>query len=692
MGDARFNGNSQYQVLPPKGKKEIGYTRVSTVSKLLEDPNSLINWRVRQTMKGLVRRADLINMVLAHPDDSRALDRVAADALEAADASAGANSGTALHAIMHRWGDGDPVNLLEGMQMAVDLEAVKRLYATTGVTLVPGWNEHMIVHHKSKVAGTFDCLLKLPDGRVVIGDYKTTKTGSVAYAFGGWAIQLGLYANGTAYRQDPKPGEDRYPDFPAGFDPNIGMIIHVPVGEGRAEFFELDLRAGWEAAKHALWAREWRTRKDLVLPWPDRTAGALAASLAAVDVDVDLDDEVEASIGSPVVVETSHGLAAVVAPAPVASLADILTPRAPDFMPNNTLAAMTAERGISGLTAPVTPVAVPASTKGLLDLIPDAVPAPPVAVPAPPVAAPAVPAVSAVPAVPATQHGLIPERSILSPDFATGLAAIQQVFPGATANTAEQAHKADIDEQLRRQSREGIASRIRYLKAVYPEAFAGLVYDWPLIDGAPIPGFVGDHQHTKTELRAIEQVVERVEDKLGLPFPAETPPRPKAVPVALPFETPAAVVAGRDAALMFAERQATVNGPPVEQTDIDVLAARLRALPPAALATFKTLGDEAAAAGWRMNVSGTKAMRQYAIATMLVYAAENGVDEAAMIKSCIRHHFYPADIEEADVVGGLSIDDALTMARMFEGLKPGGDWCLMFTSDTGAAYLSEMPF
>ena len=62
-------------IVPPEGGKPVGYTRVSTLAKALDDLNNLMAWKARKTAEGLVRRPDLLTLVsgaIANGDDSAA--------------------------------------------------------------------------------------------------------------------------------------------------------------------------------------------------------------------------------------------------------------------------------------------------------------------------------------------------------------------------------------------------------------------------------------------------------------------------------------------------------------------------------------------------------------------------------------------------------------------------------------------
>lgn len=721
MPEARMNGNGQYLVLPPKAKKETGYTRTSNVAKLLEDGNSLINWRVRQTMQGLVKRPDLVKMVQAHPGDKAALDRIAGDALEAAESSAGANSGTALHSVLHQWGEGRPVNLLEGSELRKDMEAVEAYFTANNLFPLQGWCEHMVVHHKVKVAGTFDLLLDLADtpddsNDIVLADYKTTKEDSIGYAFGAWAIQLAIYSHGVAYVQDPKPGFEREVPWPDRFNPERGLIVHAPAGAAMCTIYEVDLKAGWEAAKHAFFAREWRKRKDLVRNWPDRTAALLEAS-----VEQALASKAVNPVEHPVVPEAAEATEMVEQPVPSMSL----------FMPDKTIAAavMALHAPVAAVAAPEPPLALqtpvaadepfvtqheatqavtarlkaqgattslfgaPVGAVQQLVDIPPSRPLAPAPTSAPPPVLEAPTAATAEPPPPQGVPASVPKQDLFNPSNAvitpTMVTAIQDAFPGTVVEKLSD-HEARIKEELRQQQRSQVKSRLEYIKVHFPHLLEKLSFEWPTINGEAVPGLAGNHLHTTEELDAIEIVLLRAEGEVGLPFPDELPGRiPPPAPVVLPppqSDATKRVMAEHQA--IWDKVAAVDNGPGVSPDLIEALANRLRDLPPAAIEMFSVIGTEAESVGWKMNVHATRAQRQWEIARALIFAAEAGLDVANVVDvKTIARRLYDHDIPHCDIIGGLTIQQAQTLAKQFEDLRYGK---LVLAFDDAGAKLEEV--
>src|SRR5207244_1019851 len=96
-----------------------------------------------------------------------------------------------------------------------------------------------------EMAGTADRLLRrATDGTWVVADLKTGA--SVDYGALGWSAQLAAYAHSDLY--DPTT-TTRTPTPP--LDKVVGVIIHLPAGQGCCTLYEIDLAAGYRAAQLA---------------------------------------------------------------------------------------------------------------------------------------------------------------------------------------------------------------------------------------------------------------------------------------------------------------------------------------------------------------------------------------------------------------------------------------------------------
>lgn len=244
----------RYLLPDPETGKERAWTRATTLASTLADTYGLTQWQMRMVAKGLGMRPDLLALAAAaHVDDKQTLNRVANDAKEAAGSSAGANSGTALHSFTEAVDRGEEPNVPEPWK--ADVEAYRAALTEHGITVHPDWIERITVVPRFGVAGTFDRIVTLADGRRVIADVKTGK--DLSYSWSEIAIQLALYANATHMWN-----VDRWEKMPV-VDPSEALVLWVPVGKGVCELHTVDTVAGWTQAEVAYGVRQWRARKDL---------------------------------------------------------------------------------------------------------------------------------------------------------------------------------------------------------------------------------------------------------------------------------------------------------------------------------------------------------------------------------------------------------------------------------------------
>ena len=125
----------RYQVLPPRGGKLVGYTRATTIAKVLDDSSSLMAWNSRMTAIGLGLRPDLVALVATTPqDDKKTLDSLVKRASEAGGATVRRDLGTAVHGLLERRLK-DPTFIAPDPYQA-DIEAI--LSALSGVCLAVG--------------------------------------------------------------------------------------------------------------------------------------------------------------------------------------------------------------------------------------------------------------------------------------------------------------------------------------------------------------------------------------------------------------------------------------------------------------------------------------------------------------------------------------------------------------------------
>lgn len=255
--EPRRDRYGRYLLPHPTSGVEQPWTRVTTLSQTLSDKFGLNKWEQRMVCKGLSQRQDLLALAASAPaDDKSTLDKVAADAKEAALAKSGANSGTALHRFVERVTRGDThVDIPD--PWAADIAAYQETIRVAEITADPELLERIVVVSELDVAGTLDAIVHLPDGRPIVLDLKTGK--DLSYAWGEIAIQLACYAHGDAMWNQQT---GTYEPMPA-VDQTHALVAHLPVGQSRCTIHTVDIEAGWQAAQQAADVRDWRRRKNL---------------------------------------------------------------------------------------------------------------------------------------------------------------------------------------------------------------------------------------------------------------------------------------------------------------------------------------------------------------------------------------------------------------------------------------------
>ena len=223
---------------PAGGGKPEAYTRVSTLAKVLDDKTALTKWKQRMTALGIGLRPDLAQLASVVGDDNKKLDNLVEQAMAAAETTRAANIGTTLHALTEFLDKGEmPPGVPESAWP--DLTAYEN--ATQDIKTLA--IEAFVVTDEVKAAGTFDRLVQLPDGRVMVADIKTGQH-EPRYPHAA-TIQIAVYSRGHLY--DPNQGRvGHLPEL--GVDQDHGLLIHLPAGKGTCDLYLLDLRVGWELA------------------------------------------------------------------------------------------------------------------------------------------------------------------------------------------------------------------------------------------------------------------------------------------------------------------------------------------------------------------------------------------------------------------------------------------------------------
>jgi len=243
-------------ITPPDGGKAIAYTRISTLCKALDDSHGLTKWYGRMTALGVARRPDLLAqaaVLTGEDDDKKGLNELVDEAMAAAGSTQARNLGTALHRLTEIADSGGELAGIPA-HMLTDLDAYMQATAQLEVVSV----EKFVVNDAVQAAGTFDRLMRCPDGKMRVADIKTGRDAH-KYAFS-IAVQCGLYANAMAY--DVATGERTA----LNVDLDTALLIHLPAGTGTCNLYTLDIRGAMAAALVANTIRDWR-KQILATPY-----------------------------------------------------------------------------------------------------------------------------------------------------------------------------------------------------------------------------------------------------------------------------------------------------------------------------------------------------------------------------------------------------------------------------------------
>ena len=262
-------------IIPPGGGKPVAYTRCTTFVSALEDGHNIGDWKRRMAVAGIAQRPDLhlraVSLGPAPQEDGtaeataaakrwkREMNTLAEQAGEAAASSAAATIGTSLHAFTEQIDKGQELNWATVPDRYRDhLTNYQRATAAMRVVGV----ERFVVNDELQIGGTADRFVTV-DGHegLFVADLKT---GSVEYGAGKIAMQLATYAHSVKYN----PADGSREVLP-GIRHDRGIVVHLDAKTGLCRLLWVDLAAAWPAVAAAGWVREWRKRKNLMVPAED---------------------------------------------------------------------------------------------------------------------------------------------------------------------------------------------------------------------------------------------------------------------------------------------------------------------------------------------------------------------------------------------------------------------------------------
>ena len=286
--------NGRYHLPHPENGKRADWTRVTNFVKKASDHFALEQWGNRCLAVGLRNRPDLFRQVDGKDvkADRAFLNKLVEEAKQAAGSKDRARLGTIMHKHTEEVDAGhkDLADVPEKFRDDVSVYLAKM--RACGLMMIPHLMERSTVVPDLEVAGTFDGIVRLPDGTYAVGDKKTGET--LEYNQFEIAVQIALYAHGVntsgIATAVPSNIEGEPPTWtwekPRDEDGNvikvrkdIGIVIHLPYGSGDCFIYSIPLDIGWEGAQLCKRVQESQKIKHIVTAIPEIQPSGIVAEL-----------------------------------------------------------------------------------------------------------------------------------------------------------------------------------------------------------------------------------------------------------------------------------------------------------------------------------------------------------------------------------------------------------------------------
>lgn len=251
----------QRQLPHPETLKRTWFTRASKFASTISDQYMLNEWKIAMAVLGVCSRRDLyaLGASFRRPEDWesgwwRPMAELGHKGMDAAQSSAGAHEGTAIHSFTESVDKGEMRVKDVPAEWRPHVQEYLRLHTARGfaITHVESLILNLSVHRG--VCGRLDRLRQCPDGYLIVDDLKTGKNAPMG--LDEIAIQLSVYAN-AEWIFDPATG--LYERMPENVRKDVAMITHVPLDDpSKAELIPIDIEKGWRGAQLAADVREYR--------------------------------------------------------------------------------------------------------------------------------------------------------------------------------------------------------------------------------------------------------------------------------------------------------------------------------------------------------------------------------------------------------------------------------------------------
>jgi hypothetical protein len=301
---------------PDNPSKAFRGSRVTGWIKAASDHFALSLWQQRAVLVGLTQDPGLLEAVASLVADGAArgdrpdvVVKKAKDVLnvlaEKAKSAAGTSERSAKGTALHKWAEQVDAGrtLLDDVppEHREDVRAHVVGLAAAGIEPVPHLMERTVAVVELGIMGTFDAVVRMPDGLYRMAD---SKTGSLEYNRDEIEAQLAVYARGAnAHGIAQYSGEGDPKDWQnwtwvpltdengaqIRVEEDWGVVLHLPQGQAQMQPYRVGLEAGWRTALLCREIKANQRAKHLFAPLPvpdqddapDGAGDALAARVLA---------------------------------------------------------------------------------------------------------------------------------------------------------------------------------------------------------------------------------------------------------------------------------------------------------------------------------------------------------------------------------------------------------------------------
>lgn len=260
--EPQYDGRGRYRVPAPDGSGKVkSYTRTTTMTKTLEENSNVVKWEKRRLIEGILSYGEKtpelfesLDRLFADEDSNKTAINKRVETLEIDGNIARAREfGTAVHAWAEEVDCGRILlrDVPEEFRPFVD-EYLKRL-AARAVVPMPQYTERVIYNSKANCCGQIDRAYLMPDGDLVLGDVKTSK--SLIYSYGSFSMQLAIYRDADYMLSEDGTTWEPMPQF----NKDYALLANIPSNNPEGtELYPYELAPGRRGLELALAVRAHR--------------------------------------------------------------------------------------------------------------------------------------------------------------------------------------------------------------------------------------------------------------------------------------------------------------------------------------------------------------------------------------------------------------------------------------------------